>query len=583
MKLRQGYQQDQFDAVLRELKTNRSTLVVSPTGTGKTVLMCALADNFKGRVIMMAHREELIWNPRDTSERMTGLVPEIEMADYRAARHGLLAESNVVVASVQTLNSRERCICNGLEDCTECIDGSRGYRYRMKKFNPNEFDALFIDEFHHATSPSYRRIIDYFMKGNPRLKMLGVTATPDRKDEAALGQVVETVAYEYSILDAIDDGWLVPIHQEYVYVSDLDFSGISTRQGDFAPGELAVIMERERVLHEVVSSTMQIAGDRATLLFAASVQHAETAAEIINRPDNNPGSAICIHGKTPKDDRRLLLNEYSRGKYQFLTGCGVFLEGFDEPRIEVIAMARPTKSRTLYAQAVGRATRPIVPPDDSLTAEQRRAIIAASSKPRMTVLDFVGNSGRHKLISTADILGGKYEQRVIEEAVRRAKASGEKVDMTAELIEAQERLQEHDTLRRAHVKARAKYTRTVVDPFDRFDVHPSREPGWHKGRIATPGQKKALKKFRLLDAQVEDMTFWEASQMLDTLIKRSKADQCSYKQAGILAKYGEDTDVSFKEASSIIDQIAKAGWKPRPKPIAEVQDYAERKAEEAPF
>lgn len=554
MKLR-DYQVRFYDSVMHELETVQSTLAVAATGTGKTVSFGHIAKDWKrGRVLVMAHREELIMQNRDKITAITGDVPDMEMGEFRAARHGLLSPSNVIVTSVQTQNAGRKCSC--MFGCDLCFDG---HTRRMTRFDPEDFGLLIIDEAHHSTSPSYRRVIDYYRQ-NTRLKVLGVTATPDRHDEAALGQVFESVAFEYSINEAIEDGWLVPIHQEWVEVEGLDFSHISTRGGDLAPGELAAVMEEEQRIQGVTTPTIEIAGDRATLVFGASVAHAEKMAEIFNR--HKPNCAICIHGKTPKDDRRRLLKEYSQGGYQFLTGCGVFLEGFDEPRIEVVACARPTKSRTVYAQIIGRGTRPIVPPDNSVSAEQRRESIGNSSKPFLTVLDFVGNSGRHKLISTADILGGTYEQVVIDAAVKRAKSKGGQSDMTAELIEAQKSADELEKQRRQKVIAKAKYTKTLISPFDLFDVKPSRERGWHKGKRPTSGQKKALRNFGVDDQSVARMSFWDASKMIDTLIKRIDGQKCSFKQARLLERYGQSVDVSFSEASAIIDRIAKNDWKP---------------------
>ena len=166
-------------------------------------------------------------------------------------------------------------------------------------------------------------------------------------------------------------------------------------------------------------------------------------AEIFNR--HRPGSAECLHGKTPREERRHKLKAYSRREFQFLCNCGLFLEGFDETSIGVVAMARPTKSRALYAQAVGRGTRPLPGLVDGLDdADDRRLAIATSAKANVLVLDFVGNSGRHKLITTADILGGNFEEDVIERATiaaRKKSARGEKSDTLEELLAAKEEIE----------------------------------------------------------------------------------------------------------------------------------------------
>jgi superfamily II DNA or RNA helicase len=364
------------------------TLAVLPTGTGKTVCFAHVAktwlDSDRGRVLIMAHREELIQQAADKVLQVTGLHADIEMGESRADQCSLIDQAPVVITSVQTM-----CRPN-----------------RHERFDPRQFGLLIVDEAHHATAPTYRRVIDHFAQ-NPDLRILGVTATPDRADEEALGQAFESVAFTYEIETAIQDGWLVPIEQQFVQVQGLDLSGCRTTAGDLNEGDLARIMETEENLHGVVHPALELAGDRPSLFFMASVAHAERGAEIANR--HQAESAVCLHGKTPRDERREKLKAFSRGEFQHLFNCGLFLEGFDETSIAVVAMARPTKSRALYAQAVGRGTRPLPGLVDGLDdAAARRRAIAMSHKPGLLVLDFVGNSGRHKLVSTADILGGNY-------------------------------------------------------------------------------------------------------------------------------------------------------------------------------
>ena len=127
----------------------------------------------------------------------------------------------------------------------------------MSKFDPQRFGVLIIDEAHHATSPTYRRVIDYY-RTNPALKVLGVTATPDRADEEALGQVFQSVAFDYEVLDAIHDGWLVPIEQQMVHVEGLDYSSIRTTAGDLNGGDLAAVLEAEKNLQQMASASVAI-------------------------------------------------------------------------------------------------------------------------------------------------------------------------------------------------------------------------------------------------------------------------------------------------------------------------------------
>ena len=229
--------------------------------------------------------------------------------------------------------------------------------------------------------------------------------------------------------------------------------------GDLSAGQLNDILKQEEMAHRIVSPTIEIVGDKKTLVFTAGVEQAQKTAEIFNR--HKPDSAICIVGKTDRQVRRDLLKEYSEGKYQFLVGCGVFTEGFDEPTIQAVVVARPTRSRALYTQMVGRGTRilPSViegvgePPDKFgvevegdywriSTSEQRKQAIAQCNKPEVMVIDFVGNAGKHKLMYTGDILGGNYSPEVIEKAKDIIAEKPEGVEIDEALQEAHQILKQ---------------------------------------------------------------------------------------------------------------------------------------------
>lgn len=555
------YQLDAVRNTFEQFATNDSTLGTLPTGLGKTVVFSMVARDFpqrvqQGRTLILAHREELIWQAAQKIERITGDKPEIEMGENTAARHGLLAYGNVVVSSVQTQNAGRKCSCQAHEPgvepppgCQNCLDGMVR---RMQRFDPKEFSLIITDEAHHSTAATYGRIYDHYMGANPSIKHLGVTATPDRSDEEALGRRFQSVAFEMDILDGINGGWLVPINQSWVQVEGLDLSNVRTTAGDLNEGELADILEQEEQLHGIVSPTLELAGDRPTLVFATTVAHAQLMCDIINR--HRPGQAICVHGKTPKDERRRLLAEYAQGRYQYLCGCGVFLEGFDEPRIACVAMARPTKSRSLYAQAIGRGTRPILPPLEP-DPRARRDGIAFGPKPDLLVLDFVGNSGKHKLISTADILGGRYTDDVVAEAVRIAKSKGGAQNLSDTFQEAATAL---EAAKREKIRLNARYALRNISPFDLFETTPGiREPGWHKGRPPTPRQLEALRKFGVDIREVK--SFFQATKLLDGAIARIKEKKSSFRQVRCLAKFGIDgREMSSEQAGQRITQLAGA-------------------------
>jgi len=545
MKLR-DYQQTALDAIHNEFGNHRRTLLVLPTGTGKTVVFAKLLEELvtdDQRGLVVAHREELIDQAADKIRRVAQLSVEVEMAERYATRDlgGLLTPAQVIVSSIQT-------------QCAGC----RG-RGRMSQFSPQDFGIMVIDEAHHSPARTYQRTIDYYTQ-HERLRLLGVTATPDRADEQALGRVFESVAMVYEIDDAIGDGWLVPVRQHTIEVQDLDFSGIRTVAGDLNAGQLASVMEYEATLHGVARPTFEISDGRKTLLFAASVAHAERLCEIFNREVHDCARWVC--GNTPKDERRKLFRDYRDGKFSILCNVGVATEGFDEPGIEVVAVARPTKSRALYAQMIGRGTRPLPGIVDEIEGDRkdRMAAIAASSKQHLTVLDFVGNSGQHQLITSADILGGKFDDDVIARATKAIKKAGADVDVSEELRKAARELAaEEEQESRRHILPKVKYRSEEVDPFKLFQVRPRRVRGWDKGRAITDRQRAFLEK-RGIDCAKLDFT--KASSLIGDLIRRMDEGLCTYKQARRLRMNGVDPRrLTFQEASAEITKIAeRQGW-----------------------
>lgn len=532
---------------MEQFKEVGSTLVVMPTGTGKSATAAEISRRFlPKRILMLGHREELIFQNKRTLERMTGERVEIEMADFRAH-----PDARVVVSTVQTQ-----------------LAGKNGGR--MKNFNPADYGLLILDEGHHSTSTSWREVADYY-RINPDLKVLGLTATPDRADEEALGQIFDTVAMDYEIMDAIRDGWLVPVEQQMVHVHGLDFSDVRTTAGDLNGGDLAQIMEFEETLHGVADPTVKIVGDRRALVFASSVAHAERLAEIFNR--HRPGCAAWVCGKTNKDDRRRVLKDFADGNLQYMVNCQALTEGFDDPGIDVIVMAKPTKSRCVYAQAAGRGLRPlpgVVDGHELDTPEHRRAAISASRKPSCLILDFVGNAGRHKLCTTADILGGNYSDEIVARAAKIADDAGTAVNMekAIELAEDQlkaereaaERRRQQEEARRQRIRGQAKFSTAKVDPFDVLGLEPQRNRGWHHGKQLSDKQRDMLLKQGI---DPTDMEYAAAKQLIDTMFARWSKKLATLKQCSLLKKRGIDaTQMTMDQATAEINAIAeREGWR----------------------
>lgn len=548
------YQQEAHDCIFEEWKSVTSTLVVAPTGTGKTVLFAMVCNTVQPkRCMVIAHREELIWQARDKIFKTTGLECGIEMAD-KFVNNSLFGDLPVVVSTVQTQNS------------------AWGDRKRMGRFNPKDFGVLIIDEGHHATADSYKNLINYYKVNNPAIKVLAVTATPDRADEIALGQVFETVAFDYEILDAIHDGWLVPVDQQFVEIAGLDFSEMRTTAGDLNGADLAAVMESEKNLQGVASSSVQIIGDRRAIVFTASVKQAEVLSNIFNRHKDGCSQWVC--GTTNKDQRRELLAKFQQGQTQIICNCGVLTEGFDDPGVEVIVMARPTKSRSLYAQMAGRSTRPLSGLVDGLPdKDARKAAIAGSAKPSCLIVDFVGNSGRHKLVSSADILGGKVSDEAIERAIQSAKAKGTAVRISDELDAEEQRLRKiaeerriAEEARKSRLVAKVKFSTKQINPFDLFQIAPvTKDRGWDQGKVLSEKQKGVLLK---IGVNPDDMPYAQAKQILNEQFRRWNLKLASIGQLKVLRRYGyNDPNIPFKTASELMNRLAANRWKPIPKEV----------------
>ena len=553
MKLR-PYQQAAVDAIFKAWQKCTSALVVIPTGCGKTIVFASVIKRLltdsscsrsatterppNPRVIVLAHREELITQARDKIMTVTDADVQIEMADFHVTEY-FGQKADVIVSTVQTQNA------------------GPARAKRMNNFDPSEFAALIIDEAHHATARSYRECVDYYTQ-NPNCRVLGVTATPDRADESALGQVFDEVAYEYSIDEAIRDGWLVPIHQKLVKVESLDFSGVSTSAGDLNQAELSEVMEDEKNLHGIVSPVLSICKGKKTILFATSVKQAERISEIINRSDSMKADWIC--GATPKEVRRHKLEAFKRGEIDVMCNVGILTEGFDDSAVEVIVMARPTKSRALYAQMAGRATRPSSDIADKLGDEElpeiRCSMIATSSKPSCLIVDFVGNSGRHKLITTTDILGGKEndddEVRVRAKQIIEERGETDTAEAMEEARAEIEARKAADAKRRAFIKAKAEFVTIEVDPLNIYDLPPVEERPLDRGRHLSLRQEAILRE--RLKVEPAKVGYAKGKQMIDEMFRRMDAGLASLPQQKQLRRFGLVAPMRFAEASRALSR-----------------------------
>lgn len=362
----------QHDAIARihaaEARGVRRQLGVAATGLGKTVIFCSLAEQRGGRTLVLAHRDELI---EQAAAKVREVWPAAHVGVVKAERNEV--DARVVVASVQTLARQRRL---------DHLVSSTAQDNVLGAAEP--FDLVVVDEAHHTAADTYRRILDGLAAGAPDGPLLlGVTATPDRGDGKGLDDLFEEITFTYDILWGIGEGYLSDLRGLRVTV-DFDLGKVKVKAGDYDQGQAGRMMEAAGAPGHIVDAWRRHAAGRRTLCFTPTVALAEQVAEAFRHAGIN---AAWVAGSTPLDERRATLAAYSRGDIDVLANCAVLTEGYDEPRTDCIIVARPTRSRALYVQMVGRGTRRHPDKTDCL------------------VLDVVGATAEHNLVTIPSLFG----------------------------------------------------------------------------------------------------------------------------------------------------------------------------------
>jgi superfamily II DNA or RNA helicase len=350
------YQQECLASILSAYKQGRRRLLISlPTGTGKTVVFVNFVRGFqmKKKLLVLAHRDELLEQARD---KLALYAPEASVSIEQGSRHAD-PDSKVVIASVATLG--------------------RANSKRLSALSPDAFSIVVVDEAHHAVAATYQRILEHFGPfdaANHRL-LVGFTATPRRGDGQALGRVFEEITFSRGIEEMIREGWLCDVSGLRVR-TDVNLDTVQVRHGDFVESQLAKAVNVKTRNDTVVEAYCRYASDRRAIVFCVDVAHTRAMAETFQRAGLK---SQAVWGEMTREDRRAALESFRRGTTTVLTNCNVLTEGFDEPRVSCVIMARPTKSRLLYAQMIGRGTR------------------LHEDKPNLLVMDLADNSREHSL------------------------------------------------------------------------------------------------------------------------------------------------------------------------------------------
>jgi ATP-dependent helicase IRC3 len=314
--------------------------------------------------LVLAHRDELI---EQAVDKIRSVSPTTDIGVVKAERNECAA--SVVVASVQTLSRPERLAA---------------FTAQRSMFASALLETVIVDEAHHAVADTYRRVLDAvgaFRADGPLT--LGVTATADRGDGVALAGIWQEIVFERGLLPMIRSGYLCDLRAVRVHIA-ADFDQVRVRAGDFVAHDIDVAMRAANAPEHVVAAYQQHAVGRKTIVFTPSVRLAHEIAVAFRTAAVR---AEALDGETPYDERRLILERFREGETQIVSNCAVLTEGFDEPSVNCVIVARPTRSRSFYVQMIGRGTR-IYP-----------------GKTDCLIVDLVGASKRHQLVTAASLFG----------------------------------------------------------------------------------------------------------------------------------------------------------------------------------
>ncbi len=480
-----GYQNEGAEKTFEAWDRGESrTVVVLPTGAGKTYLGGAVIDRYgpryglrhdgrRPRALVLVHRGYLA---KQWAKSLTalGIDCAIEKGQHKA-RGGFWGDPEVVVAMVQSM---------------QCKGGSR----RLLGWPRDYFDLIIPDECHRATSPMYRSVLNYF---RPR-HVLGLTATPDRMDGDDLGTVFDSIAYEYFLDEALGSGWVCPIKIRWCDVK-VDLRALKVKGDDFNDKDIADAISPH--VEKFARAIVREVGDRKTIIYCPTVRIAGAMAKALG-PDGMGKRAESLDGSDDEAIRETILGAFRGGEYQYLCNCELFTEGFDCPDVEAIVLLRPTQSRELYYQMVGRGLRP-------------------KGGGNLVVVDFPWVAGKHKLIKPAQLLSPRrFEQEQFDMAEALLDV-GEVDDLMDAMSKADDLIRERNRKLPVRVKDGAiRYRRVEYDPLSHVEVKelPPRQEVEAHFYPATPAQVRMLEENGFLGA--ERMSRKQASGIISKIKKR---------------------------------------------------------------
>ena len=511
------YQQEAKDAIFHSWDEGiRKTLLVLPTGCGKTIVFAKVAEECVrqgDRVLILAHRGELLEQAADKIGRSTGLGCATEKAEATC----LGSWFRITVGSVQSLMRESR----------------------LNKFDEDYFNTIIIDEAHHCISDSYQRVLNHFHDA----KVLGVTATPDRGDMKNLGSVFENLSYEYTLPKAIKEGYLSPIKAVTIPLQ-VDLTGVGVQSGDFKAGDLGTALDP--YLEQIAEEMKKYCVDKKTVVFLPLVKTSQKFRDLLNAKGFR---AAEVNGESK--DRAEILEDFDKDKYNVLCNSMLLTEGWDCPSVDCIVVLRPTKVRSLYCQMVGRGTR--------LSPE--------TGKDHLLLLDFLWHTERHELCHPAHLICESEEvaQKMTENLEKEA---GCPMDIEeAEQTAADDVVAQREEALAKQLAEMKRRKRKLVDPLQ-FEMSIQAQDlsgyvpafGWE---MAPPSdaQKKTLEKLGIMPDEIDNAG--KASKILERLDKRRKEGLTTPRQIRFLEGRGFQHvgTWQFDTAKHLIDRIAGNGWR----------------------
>lgn len=508
------YQKEAKEAVLTQWNDGiRRTLLVLPTGCGKTIVFAKITEECVRsgkRVLILAHRGELLSQASDKIEKACGLKCAVEKADESC----LDSWYRITVGSVQTL-MREK---------------------RLSNFSVDYFDTIIIDEAHHAVSDSYTRILNHFENAD----VLGVTATPDRGDMKNFGKVFQSLAYEYTLPKAIKEGYLSPIKAVTIPLK-IDFTAVSVQAGDFKASDIDTALDP--YLYQIAEEMKAYCLNRKTVVFLPLVKTSQKFRDILNQAGF---SAAEVNGES--SDRAEILEDFDKGKYNVLCNSMLLTEGWDCPSVNCVVVLRPTKVRSLYSQMVGRGTR------------------LCEGKTELLLLDFFWHTERHELCRPACLIA--ENEQVAKKLTEKIADAGCPVDIEElEKAAADDVVAEREEALAKQLAEMRKRKKRLVDPLQ-FELSIQAEDlssyvpafGWEMAP-PTDKQKETLEKLGILPDNIDNAG--KAKMILDRLEKRRIEGLATPKQIRKLEMYDFQHVGSwtFEQASRMISRIAANGWR----------------------